>query len=51
MTKVKQLDAFIHNFFKSNAEVIGEWKSASHVERSANKKEKPAAAPPPKPNP
>jgi hypothetical protein len=42
MTKVRQLDAFIHNFFKSNAEVMGEWKTASHVERAANKKETPA---------
>ncbi len=51
MTKVKQLDAFIHNFFKSNAEVMGEWKTASHVERAANKKEDPAkpATPPPTP--
>jgi hypothetical protein len=46
MTKVKQLDAFIHNFYKTNAEVMGEWKTASHVERAANKKEEPAKPPP-----
>jgi hypothetical protein len=51
MTKVKQLDAFIQNFHRSSAEKLGEWKTASHVERQANKKETPAATPPPKPNP
>jgi len=42
MTKVKQLDAFIHNFHRSSAQKLGEWKTASHVERQANKKENPA---------
>jgi hypothetical protein len=50
LTKVKQLDAFMHNFHRSNADKMGEWKTASHVERQANKKETPAS-PPPKPNP
>jgi hypothetical protein len=43
MTKVKQLDAFMHNFHRTNAEKMGEWKTASHVEREANKKEAPAS--------
>jgi hypothetical protein len=38
MTKVKQLDAFMHNFYKSNAEKLGEWKTASHVERQSKAK-------------
>lgn len=50
MTKVKQLDAFMHNLHRSSADKMGEWKTASHVERQANKKETPAT-PPPKPNP
>lgn len=50
MTKVQQLDAFMHNFYKTNAEKMGEWHTASHVERQKKKKkdEAPAA---PKPNP
>jgi hypothetical protein len=47
MTKVKQLDAFMHNFYKSNAEKLGQWKTASHVERQAKTKK----AQPAKPNP
>ena len=47
MTKVHQLDAFMHNFYKSNAVKMGEWKTASHVERQAKAK-KPT---PQKPNP
>jgi hypothetical protein len=47
MKKVKQLDAFMHNFYKSNAEKLGEWKTASHVERQAKAKK----AAPAKPNP
>lgn len=47
LTKVKQLDAFIHQFYKSNAEKLAEWRTASHVERQKKKKDdKPA-----KPNP
>ncbi len=38
MMKVKQLDAFMHNFYKSNAERLGEWKTASHVERQPKTK-------------
>ena len=37
-TKVKQLDAFLHNFYRSNAQAMGEWKTASHVERQPKKK-------------
>ena len=48
MKKVKQLDAITHNLYRSNAERMGEWRTASHVERQANKKETPDA-PPPKP--
>lgn len=42
MKKVKQLDAITHNLYRSNAERMGEWRTASHVERQANKKETPA---------
>jgi hypothetical protein len=48
MMKVKQLDAFIFQFYKSNAEKVGEWKTASHLERQARWAKKLA---PPKPNP
>jgi hypothetical protein len=48
MTKVKQPDAFMHNFYKSNAAKMGEWHTASHVERQAKAK-KPATPPPAKP--
>jgi hypothetical protein len=41
MTKVRQLDAFMHNFYKSNAERLGEWKTASHVERQSKAKKSP----------
>lgn len=47
MTAVKQLDAFMHNFYKTNAAKLGEWHTASHVERQAKTK-KPAT---PKPSP
>jgi hypothetical protein len=42
MKKVKQLDAIMHNLYRTNAERMGEWLTASHVERQANKKEEPA---------
>ena len=45
LTKVKQLDAFVHNFYKDNAAMMGEWKTASHVERQ----NKPKPPPPPTP--
>jgi hypothetical protein len=48
MTKVQQLDAFAHNFYKSNAAKMGEWHTASHVERQAKSK-KPETPAPPKP--
>ncbi len=41
ITKTKQLDAFMHNFYRSNAEKLGEWKTASHVERQAASKKAP----------
>jgi hypothetical protein len=48
MKAVKQLDAFVHNFYKSDAEALGEWKTASHVERQKKvKKEETPAAPKP----
>jgi hypothetical protein len=48
MTKVQQLDAFMHNFYKSNAAKMGEWHTASHVERQAKtKKSETPAAPKP----
>jgi hypothetical protein len=50
MTKAKQLDAIMHNLYRNNAQKLGEWKTASHVERQANKKENPAK-PNPTPNP
>ena len=46
LMKVKQLDAFVHNFYKTDAEKMGEWKTASHVERQSKKKTNP---PPPTP--
>ncbi len=42
MTKVKQLDAFIQNFYKDNATALGEWKTASHVQRAPQRQKKPA---------
>jgi hypothetical protein len=36
---------------KTSAAKLGEWKTASHVERQANKKEDPAKPAPPKPTP
>src|SRR6266853_508863 len=40
----KGLDAPVHNLFKGNATVIGEWATASHVDRKGTRKAKPAAA-------
>jgi hypothetical protein len=42
MTKVRQLDAFMHNLYRTNAPKLGEWHVASHIERQAQKKETPA---------
>lgn len=46
-------DALVNNLFKGNATIIGEWATASHVERQGTRKAKPAAgggtAPAPKP--
>jgi hypothetical protein len=39
----KTLDAVIRNLFKGNATIIGEWSTASHVERQGSRKAKPAA--------
>jgi hypothetical protein len=51
MTIHKRLDAFMHNFYRSNAAKLGEWKTASHIERQPRKKktETPANPAPPKP--
>ena len=40
----KSLDALVNNLFKGNATIIGEWATASHVERQGSRKAKPAAA-------
>ena len=32
MIKVTLLDAFMHDFYKSNAEKLGEWKTSTHIE-------------------
>ncbi len=40
----KSLDALVNNLFKGNATVIGEWATASRVERQGTRKAKPAAA-------
>ena len=37
-----ELDALVNNLFKGNATVIGEWATASHVERQGTRKAKPA---------
>jgi hypothetical protein len=50
VNKVRQLDAFMHNFYKTNAERLGEWHTASHVERQPKKK-KTETPPPPTPKP
>lgn len=48
----KQLDAFMHNFYKSNAQKMGESHTASQVERQAKAAKKTTTSPPPpKPNP
>jgi hypothetical protein len=50
MTALKQLDAFMHNFYRNNPAKLGEWHTASHVERQAKAK-KPAAPAPATSNP
>ena len=46
----KSLDALVNNLFKGNATIIGEWATASHVERQGTRKAKPAPTTPvPKP--
>lgn len=47
MIKVKLVDAFVHQFYKSDAEKLGEWKTASHVERQKKKKNTQQPAPTP----
>ena len=47
MIKVKQIDAFVYQFYKSDAEKLGEWKTASHIERQKKKKNNNQPAPPP----
>lgn len=41
-----QLEAFVHNFYRSNAARLGEWKTASHIERAAKKKKDGPSTPP-----
>ena len=43
----KSLDALVNNLFKGHATVIGEWATASHVERQGTRKAKPAPGTPP----
>jgi hypothetical protein len=38
----KSLDALVNNLFKGNATVVGEWATASHVERQGTRKAKTA---------
>ena len=49
------VDALVNNLCKGNATLIGEWATASHVERQGTRKAKPAppagGTTPPKPNP
>lgn len=40
MTAVKQLDAFMHNFYRSNAATMGEWHSASQTRPAKAVKQK-----------
>ena len=47
MNKVRQLDAFMHNFYRNNPAKLAEWHTASHVERQPKKKSETPA--PPKP--
>jgi hypothetical protein len=46
MIKAKQLDAFMHNFYRASAEKMGEWHTASHVEHAPKAKKKPATPAP-----
>jgi hypothetical protein len=41
----KSLDALVHNLFKGNAAIIGEWAAASHVERHVERQGAPKAKP------
>jgi hypothetical protein len=43
LLKVKQADAFMHNFYKNDAVKLGEWATASHIERAPRKKKDPNA--------
>ena len=43
---VKQLDAIMHNIYKSNAARLGEWKAASHTERAPKRKQDEPPKPP-----
>jgi hypothetical protein len=47
MTILKQLDAIMSNKFRSNAEMMGKWLTASHVERAAVSHRKQQSPPPP----
>lgn len=45
--KVRQLNAFMHNFYKTNAERLAEWRTATHVQRQQKKKPPTPPAPTP----
>jgi hypothetical protein len=42
LTVLKQLDAIMHNKYASDAEKLGEWTTASHIERSGGSSKPPA---------
>ena len=44
---MKTLDAIYNNVYKTNAEMLGAWKTASHVERRSPRAKKPAPTPAP----
>lgn len=47
METLTMLDAFVRNFYKSNAEKLGEWDTASHIQRQKKKKDDGGTPPPP----
>jgi hypothetical protein len=44
---LKQLQRLMINLYKGNAEMMGEWQTASHVEHLSHKSKKPASQPTP----
>jgi hypothetical protein len=49
LTVLKQLDAIMHNLYAGNAEKMGEWITASHIERTNHTLKAPAPVPEPAP--